>query len=119
MGLLGTIENKIGGLLHNPNVQGMAAAALGGVNPLLGLLIGPSIKMDRERRVMENQAMRNKLTTQQNAMDAINALPGMLGPSPLEMPTQMPLPGPQTPGPLLGPSTRSRANAGSYPDADT
>jgi len=60
-GLLDKIGGGIESLLGNEFVQGAAGAAAFGFNPLIGLLAGPGIKNDRERRELENELGREEL----------------------------------------------------------
>lgn len=96
-GLLGRIGGGIKGILGSPAVAGAAAAGLTGLNPLLGLLAAPAIASNRERRALENQALREQLTAakRQNAQAdraqaAMEQLSGILNPAPVT--ADVPLP---------------------------
>jgi hypothetical protein len=77
-GLLGKIGAGIKKFVGNPTVQGIAGAAAFGANPLLGLLAGPGIKNDRERRALENDVLRENLVGVRNQREASDQLQGLL-----------------------------------------
>lgn len=80
-GLLGRIGSGIQGLLGNPSVRGVGAAAAFGVNPLLGLLAAPAIRgnqTSRDRAALENQAARENLAERRSQREALNRLSGLL-----------------------------------------
>lgn len=87
--ILGNIRKRAGTILENPFVQGAAGAAAIGANPLAGLLFGPLIADDRERRKLKLEEARGRVEAQNLAIDetkarraAINRLPKLLGPDP-------------------------------------
>lgn len=63
----GILDNKLGDLLKG----GGAAAALG-ANPLLGILAGPTIRRNRERRELENRRMRDEITARDDLVGLLN-----------------------------------------------
>jgi hypothetical protein len=78
-GLLG----RIGQGLQSPAGTGALVAGAFGVNPLLGLLAGPAIKNNREKRALELETMREGLLARQQQREAVQALPGAMRPDPL------------------------------------
>ena len=68
------------GLAQNPTVQGALGAAAFGANPLLGLLIGPALQNKRDRAELENQELRQRVTSNKRRLEAQEALPGLLEP---------------------------------------
>lgn len=79
LGLLGNVGHKVQGLLNNPAVQGIGAAAAFGFNPLLGLLAAPGIKNTRDRRSAENELLRQEIRARNRQEKAQGDLVGLLG----------------------------------------
>lgn len=84
-GILGKIESGLGkvtdatqGILNNPLVQGVGGALAFGANPLLGLLAAGGIKDSRDRRGLENDALRENLDTAKRRKTATDTLQGLL-----------------------------------------
>lgn len=80
-GLLGNLRGagqKVRGLLDNPMVQGGLMAAATGFNPLIGLLAGPAIKNDRERRELELDALRDEVSGRKDRRSAQGEITGLL-----------------------------------------
>jgi len=78
VGLLGRITGGLRGLLDNPFVQGVGGALAFGANPALGLLAGVGLKNSRERRELNNEALRTQITSANRRSDALDQLPGLL-----------------------------------------
>lgn len=78
LGLLGAGVDKVQGLLSSPVVQGIGAAALTGVNPLVGLLAAPIIQNTRERKSLENEALRQAVLQNRRRSQATQDLRGLL-----------------------------------------
>lgn len=68
------------GLLEKfgPTLQGVGGALAVGANPLLGLLAGPGIKASRDRRALENEALRGGVDQQKRIAEAQEQLKGLL-----------------------------------------
>lgn len=78
LGLLGSSIDKVQGLLSNPVVQGIGAAAATGFNPLLGLLAAPGIQSARDRKASENELLRQQVLQNRRRSQATQDLRGLL-----------------------------------------
>lgn len=80
-GLLGDISSGLESLLGNEFVQGAGMVGALGFNPLIGLLAGPAIKSDRERRELENDVTREGLKGARQRREGADLLADLLGQS--------------------------------------
>jgi len=78
-GLLGDISSGLESLLGNEFVQGAGMVGALGFNPLIGLLAGPAIKSDRERRELENDVTREGLKGARQRREGADQLADLLG----------------------------------------
>lgn len=78
-GLLGDISGVLHSILGNEFVQGAGLVGATGLNPLIGLLAGPIIKDDRERRELENDLVRESLKDSRSRREGATRLAGILG----------------------------------------
>jgi len=81
------------GLLEKfgPTLQGIGGALAVGANPLLGLLAGPGIKASRDRRALENEALRGGVDQQRRIAEAQDQLQGLLARTTKQPDRQIPL----------------------------